>query len=561
MFDYHSISLLSLALLTAPLDAKTAPSAEELYQQASALLEAGQLTEARVKQAVEMISKSAHMGHAMAQLCMAVFYDEGRIYQQNSEKAFYWFKKAADQGDPYGQYNAAMRYKNGDGVEQDITQALHWLEQAAAQQHTDALYELSDLYCFGLSGVSKDEVRGVGYLQRAAQGGHVEAQFKYSAALRLGKGTAVDQERSHQWLVRAAESGHASAQFMMGAKYKIGVDGLPVDLEKAAWWWEKSAAQGDKRAIARLRELRSSMSKQKDLSSEELMQRAMALLLRKSNMEDDKIALGYLNQALALGNRDAMYVLGTLYYYGDKVKQDTRRAFELFSQSAELGNPISMHMLSLCYENGIGVAVNRDLMILWGTRSAEAGFQDAKQRVASWKHAPIKQDNELIKKAEAGDLSAQIELAHAYRLGKGVSANQERCVYWLQQAAEQGDGDAAADLAFSYYKGLGAIQDHHKAFYWSQKASERGSAKGHTAMGRAYFLGLGVEKDYAKAVAYFQKGLESGLSEPAYYLALAYDKGLGVKQDQQHAEQSMIQLAQGGYRPAMRFLTERSISW
>lgn len=49
---------------------------------------------------------------------------------------------------------------------------------------------------------------------------------------------------------------------------------------------------------------------------------------------------------------------------------------------------------------------------------------------------------ELIKKAEEGDVEAQFQLGLAYYNGDGINKNYRKAYHWFQKAIEQGNGDA-----------------------------------------------------------------------------------------------------------------------
>lgn len=56
-----------------------------------------------------------------------------------------------------------------------------------------------------------------------------------------------------------------------------------------------------------------------------------------------------------LGNVDAQYYLGGLYYKGEGVGQNYAKAVEWFSKSADQGNPKAQTDLAQCYLFGYGV--------------------------------------------------------------------------------------------------------------------------------------------------------------------------------------------------------------
>lgn len=80
--------------------------------------------------------------------------------------------------------------------------------------------------------------------------------------------------------------------------------------------------------------------------------------------------------------------------------------------------------------------------------------------------------NDLIKKAEQGDVEAQFNLGIAYEKGYGVEQSYEKAVYWYTKAAEQGNANAQNNLGVAYHNGNGVEQDKNKAIYWFRKACE-----------------------------------------------------------------------------------------
>ena len=65
-------------------------------------------------------------------------------------------------------------------------------------------------------------------------------------------------------------------------------------------------------------------------------------------------ALPYLERALELGASHANFGLGKMYFYGDAVKQDHDRAFELFEKGHNGEDSFSTFHLGLCYFDGHG---------------------------------------------------------------------------------------------------------------------------------------------------------------------------------------------------------------
>ena len=85
------------------------------------------------------------------------------------------------------------------------------------------------------------------------------------------------------------------------------------------------------------------------------------------------------------GNGEASYYLGMLYHLGmEGVAKDTRKAFGLFKQSAERGDPLGAYKYG-CYFDGQGEGVVKSdpkLALRYKLVAAEAGYALAQQDVA-----------------------------------------------------------------------------------------------------------------------------------------------------------------------------------
>lgn len=55
----------------------------------------------------------------------------------------------------------------------------------------------------------------------------------------LASGTGTED------LINMAEDGNPMAQRMLGERYAMGLEGAPMDMDKAIFWWNKAAEKGD----------------------------------------------------------------------------------------------------------------------------------------------------------------------------------------------------------------------------------------------------------------------------------------------------------------------------
>ena len=121
-----------------------------------------------------------------------------------------------------------------------------------------ALAVLLSVIIFGLAGcgdpststnkevapkVKQESPPSIDELQKRAEAGEAEAQFKLAKAYRNGKGIGKDVTKALAWFEKAAAQGHAKAQASLGKMYLDG-EGLVVDGNKAVEWLGKAASHG-----------------------------------------------------------------------------------------------------------------------------------------------------------------------------------------------------------------------------------------------------------------------------------------------------------------------------
>jgi len=75
--------------------------------------------------------------------------------------------------------------------------------------------------------------------------------------------------------------------------------------------------------------------------------------------------------------------LGYCYHYGVGVDEDKTKAFELYEQSANLGDSAAMFSVGVCYEDGEGVTKDTKKAKEWYAKSAAQGDKNAQAQLDS----------------------------------------------------------------------------------------------------------------------------------------------------------------------------------
>lgn len=243
---------------------------------------------------------------------------------------------------------------------------------------------------------------------------------------------------------------------------------------------------------------------------EEAIQEALGIILyergkKYDSQKDANTAIGYYLAAAEIGNIDANYELGMIYYNGDGVTQDFYRAREYFERAADKGDADALYMLACMCLKGQGAEPNDIMGREYLRGAAERGHQDALT---------------CLRACEC------YELGRKYLEGWSVSKDVKRACDYLEQAVNkataQGDGSIIFAVGRIYEKGqFGLKKDFKRACAYFQRAAELGDEDACFRLGMILHDGEGVERDLKKAFAYFKQVTEKKFSarhSDAFYM-------------------------------------------
>ncbi len=127
---------------------------------------------------------------------------------------------------------AEKHYWGQDGTTPDTVVATKWYRKAAEKGHLMAQYFFGIAVANG-DGVQKDEAAGRRWLQRAATRGSEDAQFNLGLGLIFGP--EPDPEAASQWVVSLANRNYAPAYKLLGWMYNTGT-GVDKSMREAIRW-------------------------------------------------------------------------------------------------------------------------------------------------------------------------------------------------------------------------------------------------------------------------------------------------------------------------------------
>jgi TPR repeat protein len=194
------------------------------------------------------LAASKH-GHAEAGYRTALCYEFGWGSKVDAMKAVQFYQHAASKNHPGAMLRLGRACLTGEmGLTKRYREGIRWLKRAAESadhQYNQAPYDLGQLHETGFgSDVFKDEAYAAQLYTKAADLGHIEANFRLGEAYEYGQlSCPKDPALSIHFYTGAAEQGHAPSQMALCAWYMIGVDNVLDKDESEAYEWAKRAAE------------------------------------------------------------------------------------------------------------------------------------------------------------------------------------------------------------------------------------------------------------------------------------------------------------------------------
>jgi uncharacterized protein len=364
------------------------------------------------------LTNAANQGDSSSMFMLFMNYnldykESGNNASEYKDKASFWFKKASEagyfkdkenhfskamdtiskgnlskadlylhgaiKGDSKAQTSLGVCYLYGDEIECNFGKAMMWLTKALENGDHVANYYLGEIYYRGY-GVDKDSNKAFKFYLKAAKEEVVQAQYQLAVYY---EETESDDEKATYWYEKAANNGDALSQAFLGMSYAYG-KGTPLDIEKGISWLKKSIKQ--------------------NRSSAGYAEHGLGIIY-KDKKEDFVEAMYWLNKSAERGYMYAQSDLAEIYARGKDVERDFGLALELYHKAAAQGEVDAQSSLGYMYEWGHGVKVNYELAIEW------------------------------YKKAIAqGDGDCMFLLGLLYLEGKGVTKSLEEAAKWINKA-------------------------------------------------------------------------------------------------------------------------------
>ncbi len=111
-----------------------------------------------------------------------------------------------------------------------------------------ALYGVSDLLKEALRMYQNDTLRdnpsSLSYLESQAKAGDMNAAFLLASAYYNGKAGSVDLQKAFYWYKKSADRGDSDAMLMLGWLYYKQAHNIASNTKKARYWFRLAASKG-----------------------------------------------------------------------------------------------------------------------------------------------------------------------------------------------------------------------------------------------------------------------------------------------------------------------------
>ena len=164
----------------------------------------------------------------------------------------YEIQKRAEEGDAHSQHEMGVNFQYGYGVPVDKQKSLEWFQKAAENGYSESMRALGIIYEGGI-GVERDLKKAFEYFVCAVDAGNVKSLEKLAEFYKEGVVVHKNDNKARELLEayvmqlqKNAISNNADAMWRLGQIYQDGNSLLkiPVNLQQAAYWYEKAADLG-----------------------------------------------------------------------------------------------------------------------------------------------------------------------------------------------------------------------------------------------------------------------------------------------------------------------------
>ena len=330
------------------------------------------------------------------------------------------------------------------------------------------------------------------YFREAAKLNNPAAIHNIGVCYANAQGVEYDPDEAYRWTERAAEMGFPLSCFN-AAIYNAEGFGTDFHMGKAVRYIN-TALEADPYN-------QSYLNYQQHLaSSDPNVLRANALVNRgfyfsqKGRHQD---ANRYYEIAAGLNQPQAMINLSVSYDQGLGVAVDRVRGFEWMKKAADLGNAYACFYVAKKFHDGDGCLRNMDQAIFYSQWASQLEVNNA-----DYRNQLIQYQNEKPKETTTGEM-----IDEANRLND--EGRLKEAFDLMHKAADLGNAIALYNMGVYYRIGAGTEIDENKAFEYLKRSAEGGFPMAFPLMRDHYYFGRVVNRDLEEAIYWGKKAADA----------------------------------------------------
>ena len=298
------------------------------------------------------LEKAVALGDHEAEACLGNVYENGMFgVERDDRKALQYYQMAADFGNPRGEERLANAYGLGHcGVERNISKAESFARRSAEKGCPEGEYTLACILISTSEPSTPRRSEGVEWLRKSSGQDYALAHAVLGRCLLLGEDVERNVDQGLMLLDRAASQGEAYGMLILGRCF-YGEFGVARDYVRAWDYFSRAAERGNADAFFYLAEMQET-----GLGCSADAAKAMELLKRGAELGS---ALAYLR-------------LGGIEY----AERCYSGAFKWYSMADKAGLPEGKYAVAFMYWRGDGVAQNERKAIAIAKEAVKAGAKD-----------------------------------------------------------------------------------------------------------------------------------------------------------------------------------------
>lgn len=427
------------------------------------------------------------------------YYNLGKHHLKEKEydAAFYMFSQSAKYNNSEAQYELSQLYKFGLGISKNEKLSFKWLLESESNGNARAQYALCVSY---LAEQRKELAKSFCY--KAANQGYAKAEFAISSIFSSG-----NEQEDLEWLKKAAIHGHSKAQYVYGNH--LLCDGKH---DEALHWFLSASKQG----------------------VGEAMKSAADMLYGGIGVNEDKDhACKLYTEAAKKGNKESQFIIAEQAFNHEQYKE----ALLWYQECDNVSE--SKYKLGYLYENGLGTETNISKAEIYYKEAAksghfkaqikycklldEKGFQEEAfgwwQNASSYAKSKCDTDTyriciDCFKSSSfynddncRNHFNELLKQIYSYAITLDDSIDQ---IFFYRLTSENGLADAQYMLGFK-------TQDPKEAVFWYEKSASQGHVESMYELGKLLCIEESV-KNTSEGLRWLECAIQKGHTMARYYL-------------------------------------------